>query len=133
MRWTEEVELIEEEMRRTKQFLTWQAGWWESQVTPPSLRMSDLVEGINAYAHRQASIRRRMHDYCAQAWGCVRAWVCLGQAAGSLDTRVADVRDDESDMPSLTTVSDSTVSLEAFMGEDLQDVADVEIALEDFD
>ena len=133
MRWTEEVELVEEEMRHTKQFLTWQAGWWESQAAPPNPQMTNLLEGINAYAHRQASVRRRMHDYCAQVWSCVRAWVCLGQAADSLDTRVADVVDDESDMPSLTTVSNSTVSLEAMMGEEIQDVADIEIALEDFD
>ncbi|KAJ7022257.1 hypothetical protein C8F04DRAFT_1272805 [Mycena alexandri] len=28
MRWTEEVDLLEEEMRRIQQFLTWRAGWW---------------------------------------------------------------------------------------------------------
>ena len=100
----------------------------------PNPHMADLHEGISAYAHRQASIRQRMHDYCARAWSCVRAWVCLGQAAVDLpDAGIENISVDESDLPSLTTVTDSTVSLEAIMGEDIHEVADVEIALEDFD
>ena len=27
-RWTEEVDLLKEEMRRTEQFLEWHANWW---------------------------------------------------------------------------------------------------------
>jgi hypothetical protein len=30
MRWQEEVELLQEEMRRTLQYLEWQAVWWET-------------------------------------------------------------------------------------------------------
>ncbi|TFK77860.1 hypothetical protein K466DRAFT_449601, partial [Polyporus arcularius HHB13444] len=63
MRWTEEVELVEEEMRRVKAFCIWQAGWWEAQARVREGHL-DLLEGTRAYAHRQASIRRRMHDCC---------------------------------------------------------------------
>lgn len=68
MRWTEEVELLQEEMRRVMQFFSWQAEWWERQTS----RLSDLdaeqSEGITAYALRQASIRRSMYDHCIALW-----------------------------------------------------------------
>jgi hypothetical protein len=31
MHWSEEVELLQEEMRRVLQFFGWQATWWDSQ------------------------------------------------------------------------------------------------------
>jgi hypothetical protein len=31
MHWSEEVELLQEEMQRVLQFFGWQATWWDSQ------------------------------------------------------------------------------------------------------
>lgn len=57
MRWSEEVLLLCEEMRRVQQFFRWHAHWWEEQVGRiPDLSMED-AEGAAAYAARQAYIR----------------------------------------------------------------------------
>jgi hypothetical protein len=57
MRYAEEVELVEEEMRRVLQFLEWRAGWWRSLI---GLREglqpeAALREGHLAYAWKQAA------------------------------------------------------------------------------
>ncbi|RDX40751.1 hypothetical protein OH76DRAFT_1459407 [Lentinus brumalis] len=67
-RWSEEVELLEEEMRRVIQYHEWRAGWWEQRVGTTFQDRPDYLEGANAYAYRQASIRRAMRDFCKRAW-----------------------------------------------------------------
>ncbi|KAG1774895.1 hypothetical protein EV702DRAFT_1047420 [Suillus placidus] len=50
LRWSEEVELLREEMHRVLQFFTWQAAWWEDQG---KRRVGECVvhaEGLQAYA-----------------------------------------------------------------------------------
>ncbi|KAJ6575811.1 hypothetical protein B0H10DRAFT_1837609 [Mycena sp. CBHHK59/15] len=51
-RWTEEVDLLEEEMRRVLEFLKWRAGWWMSLVDQRPEVVEDVVlqEGFTAYA-----------------------------------------------------------------------------------
>ncbi|KAH7905401.1 hypothetical protein BJ138DRAFT_1138292 [Hygrophoropsis aurantiaca] len=84
-RWTEEVLLLREEMRRTLAFLDWHAGWWLKQVdrrkvlgvdepegeifwgSRPSVTV-DEATGVTAYAHRQAALRRAMRDNFEQMW-----------------------------------------------------------------
>ena len=58
-RWSEEVELLQEEMRRTKQFFEWKAQWWEQHREPPSdIPLNSLTrQGISAYADRQATVQ----------------------------------------------------------------------------
>ncbi len=136
MRWTEEVQLLQEEMRRTQEYHDWRAGWWEKQAVLTVQQRADLLEGMCAYAHRQASIRRQMRNYCQRAWSHVRAWVCLGQeVSDAIDPPAGEPSDSEAgDMPSLYTASASSVaSLQAALEEELRDVADVDLALEDFD
>jgi hypothetical protein len=69
MRYAEEVDLLEEEMRRVKQFLDWRAGWWRSLV---GLRASGqdeaLREGHTAYAAKQAAYLDGMRDSFATMW-----------------------------------------------------------------
>jgi hypothetical protein len=70
MRYREEVDLLEEEMRRVLQFLRWRAEWWR-QLSPlradvqtePALR-----EGHTAYAERQAKIFEKLHDRFQGLW-----------------------------------------------------------------
>ncbi|KAG1853790.1 hypothetical protein C8R48DRAFT_610437 [Suillus tomentosus] len=63
LRWAEEVELLQEEMRRVLQFLKWQADWWDSRRDTVS-----YSEGLCAYAARQANIRHCMADHFRHLW-----------------------------------------------------------------
>jgi hypothetical protein len=66
-RWEEELILLPEEMRRVLAFCDWEAGWWEAQVD----RRQDsavLRRALNAYARRQASLRRQRRDLFAKMW-----------------------------------------------------------------
>ena len=69
-RWSEEVELLQEEMRRTKQFFEWKAQWWEQHRDPPSdIPLNSLTrQGISAYADRQATVQRRLSDDFSMLW-----------------------------------------------------------------
>jgi hypothetical protein len=88
MRWTEETLLLLEEMRRTLQFLDWQAKFWveragllEGEKTAVEDSTIDLVgsrtlvpernEGVRAYALRQARIRNHLHDHFKSLWRAV--------------------------------------------------------------
>ncbi len=79
MRWSEEVELLQEEMRRVLQYFTWHAAWWDSQATQRKGVTPELAEGLAAYAERQASIRRQMLERCQTAWHDVESFVALGR------------------------------------------------------
>ncbi|KAJ7017592.1 hypothetical protein C8F04DRAFT_884636, partial [Mycena alexandri] len=68
LRWTEEVDLLEEEMRRVLQFLTWRAGWWEEQIGRRGLPEGSQREGETAYATRQAALLIDLRDVFAQKW-----------------------------------------------------------------
>jgi hypothetical protein len=68
-RWTEEVQLLQEEMRRVLAFCEYHASWWDKRV---SLRggdiFDDLRDGIRAYAAKQASIQRSRAKEFAKLW-----------------------------------------------------------------
>jgi hypothetical protein len=61
-RWTEEVDLLEQEMDRVGRFLRWKETWWmEIQDQRPSvLEDSILSKGFTAYARRQSEIQRHL-------------------------------------------------------------------------
>lgn len=77
-RWSEEVALLLEEMRRVTAFLEWQAAWWETQDR--ALVESDCVqrEGLSAYCQRQASIRQEMRARFAGHWNDVETYASMG-------------------------------------------------------
>jgi hypothetical protein len=62
MRFTEEVELLEEEMARVLRFFEWQEDWWRMKgrckgwesLTPMRL------EGLRGYAERQAALHQAL-------------------------------------------------------------------------
>ncbi|KAG2029346.1 hypothetical protein BDR03DRAFT_936849 [Suillus americanus] len=66
-RWEEEVLLLREEMRRVLAFFEWQAGWWDKQGTQRQF-------GALAYAHRQATLHRRMSTHFRSLWEAVPSW-----------------------------------------------------------
>ena len=70
-RWEEEVVLLDEEMRRTLEFCSWKAAWWESQIIQREpLLPSDgpLMDGLRAYAYKQAALEREISDKWALKW-----------------------------------------------------------------
>lgn len=64
-RWNEEKQLVREEMRRTLVTFRWEAERWEAGVGDGA---GPEVEGRNAYAYRQAYIRRAMAAAFETLW-----------------------------------------------------------------
>lgn len=74
MRWSEEVDLLKEEMRRVLQFMEWQASEWEKRAESTESTGSaagDIQRGAAAYAKRQASIRRSLTAEFRRMWSSV--------------------------------------------------------------
>ncbi|TFK82053.1 hypothetical protein K466DRAFT_603993 [Polyporus arcularius HHB13444] len=82
-RWREEVQLLLEEMRRVPQFHEWTAQEWERRSDQNFQGREEYLEGARAYALQQASIRRKMKNFCLHVWRYVGVWVTLGETAGS--------------------------------------------------
>jgi hypothetical protein len=69
MRWAEEVELLQEEMRRVSSFLRWHAGWWDEKgLQHRILSTAAENEGMVAYACRQAQLRHDLADCFDMMW-----------------------------------------------------------------
>ena len=67
--WSEERDLVQEEMRRVLMYLEARAVWWENQGDRRSeLCSADLAEGLRAYAVKQASILRSLRQCFAKMW-----------------------------------------------------------------
>ncbi|KAF7368058.1 CxC2 domain-containing protein [Mycena sanguinolenta] len=62
MRWREEVDLLEEEMRRVTVFLRWRSEWWRQMVGQRELPVGPQLEGETAYALRQADVQAHLAD-----------------------------------------------------------------------
>ncbi|KAJ3502874.1 hypothetical protein NLJ89_g8690 [Agrocybe chaxingu] len=77
-RFTEEVQLLSEEMSRVLQFFEFKADEWEkkgkTQHTSPV-----RAEGILAYADHQATMYRNLRKYCAELWSGVPAHIARMQ------------------------------------------------------
>ncbi|KAF8838888.1 hypothetical protein BDN67DRAFT_982178 [Paxillus ammoniavirescens] len=68
--WTEEVELLKEEMRRTRKFFQWKANWWEQRLELPGDYRADPIhaEGIAAYVKRQAAVQHKLFLHFTSLW-----------------------------------------------------------------
>lgn len=77
-RWSEEVTLLLEEMRRILAFFEWQGNWWDRQGEGLPFVSAQQSEGVNAYAKRQAAIRRALRIACIHDWKDVDEWVKMG-------------------------------------------------------
>lgn len=67
MRFSEEVLLLREEMRRTLASLRWYEDWWEKQGSRRDVQVA-IAEGLEAYAQKQAYYRRALHDQFNYLW-----------------------------------------------------------------
>lgn len=74
-RWSEEVKLLAEEMRRVVAFLSWKQSWWTLQADRRKNAVKDLDgdlhSGLEGYALKQADTYRRL------AISFTRKWVSL--------------------------------------------------------
>jgi len=90
MRYTEEVELLLEEMRRVKAFLEWDRDRWKRRALHVPDRASsnsthpmsatpgvqvEFEEGLKAYALRQASVHERLFRAVSQQRHDVPAFI----------------------------------------------------------
>jgi hypothetical protein len=66
--WTEEVQLLCEEMRRTLVFMEWKADWWKKQAFRRADAPAHLCHGIEAYALRQAMLHERIAARHVMHW-----------------------------------------------------------------
>jgi hypothetical protein len=75
LRWSEEVKLLQEEMRRVLAFLEWRAGWWAarglSMAAACSMKPTPYIEGLLAYSARQANIQRALANRFTDMWSIV--------------------------------------------------------------
>jgi len=68
-RWTEEVELLQEEMRRVVVFLEWKSGdWWAKQDVRSATTSPEIRSGLQAYARKQASIHHDLAVSFSNLW-----------------------------------------------------------------
>ncbi|KAJ7616548.1 hypothetical protein FB45DRAFT_1034871 [Roridomyces roridus] len=68
MCWREEVDLLEEEMRRVKEFMTWRSDWWVARTQWRESEEEAMREGLAAYALRQAALFRGMREAFSAKW-----------------------------------------------------------------
>lgn len=71
-RWTEEVLLVNEEMRRTIAYCRWQSAWWKSQVGERQNISPELVDGMAAYAFEHADLEERFALDLERRWDVIR-------------------------------------------------------------
>ncbi|KAJ7262384.1 hypothetical protein C8J57DRAFT_1183875 [Mycena rebaudengoi] len=101
LRWSEEVQLLEEEMRRVLQFLRWHAGWWREQIgLRPEIDAAQR-EGETAYALRQASLKEALAARFEQKWVGVAELIRQGRAGDvvrdAIDGDNDDAEEDDGD------------------------------------
>ncbi|KAF9030039.1 hypothetical protein BDZ89DRAFT_950058 [Hymenopellis radicata] len=68
-RWTEEVNLLEEEMRRVGETLEDRSQWWEAHQDAENSELPDAIkEGIKAYSLQQAAVQRKLLTSFRETW-----------------------------------------------------------------
>jgi len=91
MQYTEEVELLLEEMRRVLAFFQWDRDRWNLRAlhirrrpdgathfpTTLSPHETSFAEGLKAYALRQASVRQRLFNTFMQQWHDVPKFMAI--------------------------------------------------------
>jgi hypothetical protein len=74
-RWDEEVELLVVEMRRVAKFLEYERDRWFGEARRRSEGVAaPLIEGLTAYAYRQAELRNRLRCHFDYLWRHVDQW-----------------------------------------------------------
>ncbi|KAJ7119884.1 hypothetical protein C8R43DRAFT_900853 [Mycena crocata] len=99
--WCEEVDLLEEEMRRIIKFFTWWAGWWMGLIDQRALVDDAQREGETAYASRQAALRLALRDSFISKWSALPELIRQSRAGEDVSDAVdewEDVEGEDSDV-----------------------------------
>lgn len=72
-RWTEEVSLLKEEMRRSIAYCRWKATWWSQQSERLGCVDPVLAEGLVAYASQQMAFESRRATAWEGKWFTIRS------------------------------------------------------------
>ncbi|KAG6847867.1 hypothetical protein H0H93_005344 [Arthromyces matolae] len=86
MRWTEEVELLQEEMRRIRQFLRWEEDRWMGRAHGKSPADITVREGLTSYALSQGTLRRKLRERFEETWKEVPQMLEFFSQTCSVDT-----------------------------------------------
>ncbi|KAF9462252.1 hypothetical protein BDZ94DRAFT_1322782 [Collybia nuda] len=96
-RWSEEVQLLLEEMRRVLQFFESMADKWDARAQGmcfiPKERAID--NGLAAYSAKQAALYRALKAYCQRIWRFVPRFVQLGLSVEVVPPELASINDDD--------------------------------------
>ena len=95
MRWSEEVLLVHEEMRRVLDYMSWFVNWWTSHAVVPSITHDPyLSEGLTAYAAKQADLKLSLRNHFKMMWKDVQSWLDDNQVPGMESTFEYEYDDD---------------------------------------
>ncbi|PPQ76859.1 hypothetical protein CVT26_001497 [Gymnopilus dilepis] len=64
----EEVMLLKEEMQRVLKFLEWKADWWRQRATMRAGLVTDLGEGVQAFALTQVDVQLALASHFKKLW-----------------------------------------------------------------
>ncbi|KAJ7030308.1 hypothetical protein C8F04DRAFT_1264074 [Mycena alexandri] len=92
-RWTEEVKLLKEEMRRVPVALRWKANWWRERRDVEEFS-GGHAEGARAYASRQAALMESIADRFELMWEGLHE---LEEVPGEMGERERQQDDEERD------------------------------------
>jgi hypothetical protein len=67
-RWSEELLILQEEMRRVIVYQKWKAAWWRERSSLRDHVDVRISSGISGYAYKQAAICLRLAERCAVHW-----------------------------------------------------------------
>ncbi|KAJ7495442.1 hypothetical protein FB451DRAFT_1077072 [Mycena latifolia] len=95
LRWSEEVDLLEEEMRRVMQFLGWRAACWREQVGVRGLPEGAQLEGETAYALGQAALQTTLAEQFAVDWKTLPELIKRGRAGEIMGEDEEEGQEDE--------------------------------------
>ncbi|KAJ7044257.1 hypothetical protein C8F04DRAFT_1250200 [Mycena alexandri] len=98
MRYAEEVDLLEEEMRRVTQFMEWRAEQWRALVGVRDVGTDEaLQEGHAAYAHKQAGYMSAISGRFQALWKDVPEFLRSARATyASMEVDDDDTEEEES-------------------------------------
>lgn len=88
LRWSEEVDLLREEMRRVLRFLDWKVQWWHERAKWIECTDDAVSEGLQAYALRQADFLLHLLLSFTKTWEQPK--VKAARAAAQVDIRLGE-------------------------------------------
>ncbi|KAJ7138908.1 hypothetical protein C8R46DRAFT_1234147 [Mycena filopes] len=108
VRWTEEVLLLREEMRRVLRYLGWQVAWWRARVALRTDWSAEVAAGARAYALKQAAWHERLAGHFRTKWditALAAAQRLVAVEGAELDDFFGQYEDEEEVITATTTTS----------------------------